>query len=235
MGHEPKSVPRESTPIKERQLTRIAEKLESDWVTAIQELGIGTDSARPAFDNLLARYAEGNRSYHNLSHIKEMLDFLRSHASAIQGMPQVVLAVFFHDAIYDSQAKDNEEQSAALVQELMKPLGLAPNHIETIASLVQSTKKHQPILEGMDNKLFLDADLAILGSAHEKYLQYSDSVREEYSWVPEPDYVAGRKGVLEAFLKRSEIYLTQPVRAELEARARDNIAAEIKLLGGPSA
>lgn len=227
MGHELKSGPRESTAIKERQSTTIAQELESHWVTAVRELGIESDKARPVFDKLLAMYSEVKRAYHNLSHIKLMLDFLGSHASDIQRMPQVVLAVFFHDAIYDSQAKDNEERSAALVSELMKPLGLATDHIETIASLVQSTKKHQPILEGIDNELFLDADLAILGSHPEIYLVYSDSIREEYSWVPEPDYAAGRKRVLEAFLNRPKIYFTRPVRTELEARARENIAAEI--------
>jgi predicted metal-dependent HD superfamily phosphohydrolase len=227
MGNDLKSGRRESTTTHERQGTPIAAELESHWITAVRELDIEIEKARPAFDKLLAMYSVGKRAYHNLSHIKDMLDFLSSHAGEIQGMPQVVLAALFHDAIYDSQAKDNEERSAALVKELMQPLGLATDHIETIASLVLSTKKHQPLLAGIDNELFLDADLAILGASPEKYLQYSNSIREEYSWVPESNYIAERKKVLQIFLDRPTLYFTQSVRTVLEARAKENITAEI--------
>lgn len=238
MGNEPKSEPLVSSPVMvtgEGTGTSITLQLESHWMTAVQELGVEAAKARPVFDKLVEMYTQEVRAYHNLKHVKAMLDFLDSHASEIQGMPQVVLAVFFHDAIYDSQANDNEEQSAALVQALMKPIGLASEDIEPIASLVQSTKKHHPILSGTDNRLFLDADLAILGSSPGSYLRYCDAIREEYAWVPQSDYIVGRKGVLESFLQRPEIYMTESVRGKLEERARENIAAEIQLLGESSA
>ncbi|RVD62485.1 hypothetical protein EN750_21345, partial [Mesorhizobium sp. M7A.F.Ca.ET.027.03.2.1] len=62
---------------------------------------------------LLALYRAPGRHYHNLSHIEAMLA-LAGDCRELLGDPQAIeAAIWFHDAVYDSKAKDNEAQSAA--------------------------------------------------------------------------------------------------------------------------
>ncbi|MCB0330747.1 MAG: hypothetical protein KDD70_13830 [Bdellovibrionales bacterium] len=238
MGNDPRPAPKRGPSEAAANLgaaTSVTQELETYWTAAATALGLDPETVRPVFDELVELYSQAGRAYHNLTHLQAMLGFVDEHAPEVQNIPQVVMAVFFHDAIYDSKAKDNEERSAALVADRMEALGLQREESEVISSLVLSTKKHQPLLPGRDNELFLDADLAILGRSSDVYFRYCDAIREEYAWVPEVDYVAGRKAVLESFLQREKIFFSSSVRARLEPQARENIAAEMKALEGASA
>ena len=75
-----------------------------------------------------------------------------------------------------------------------------------------------------DCALFLDMDLAILGSAPAAFDAYEQAVRREYDWVSEPQWIAGRRAVLAGFLARPAIYATAAFRATHEAAARRNLA-----------
>ena len=75
-----------------------------------------------------------------------------------------------------------------------------------------------------DCALFLDMDLAILGSAPAGFDAYEQAVRREYDWVSEPQWIAGRRAVLAGFLARPAIYATAAFRATHEAAARRNLA-----------
>jgi predicted metal-dependent HD superfamily phosphohydrolase len=94
-----------------------------------------------------------------------------------------------------------------------------------VAALVLATKDHRIEPGDRDGALFLDADLAILGS-EEGYEAYAEGIAFEYGWVPAETYAAGRAEVLERFLRRDRIYLTDAIHALLDARARVNIARE---------
>ncbi len=59
---------------------------------------------------LTRRYEEPHRRYHALPHIADMLHRGRD----LQLDDVQVAAIWFHDAIYDPRALDNEAQSAAL-------------------------------------------------------------------------------------------------------------------------
>jgi predicted metal-dependent HD superfamily phosphohydrolase len=76
----------------------------------------------------------------------------------------------------------------------------------------------------------LDADLAILGANPIQYQAYAAAIRQEYAWVSDADYRVGRCRVLQAFLSQSQIYFTASVLEELDATARSNLKAEIRLL-----
>lgn len=60
------------------------------------------------FDTLVGIYTNPNRSYHNLKHISEVIEELGSCSNALY------LAAWFHDAVYDPKAKDNEEKARLL-------------------------------------------------------------------------------------------------------------------------
>lgn len=62
--------------------------------------------------DIMQRYAESHRSYHTMQHLDEcrvMFDNVRDEA---MHAPEVEIAPWFHDAIYDVKGHDNEQQSA---------------------------------------------------------------------------------------------------------------------------
>jgi predicted metal-dependent HD superfamily phosphohydrolase len=79
--------------------------------------------------------------------------------------------------------------------------------------------------------VLLDADLAVLGSHEDRYRRYASDIRKEYAWVPEAEYRAGRKKVLEAFLARPRIYWNDSIHDQREGIARANLIRECEDLG----
>src|SRR6188508_2389895 len=83
----------------------------------------GRGDGRSWFDVLKGRYTEPHRHYHNPRHISECLaEYDSSRHLAVQPVA-VELAIWFHDAIYDTHAADNEEQSAWLADQCLAEAG----------------------------------------------------------------------------------------------------------------
>lgn len=175
-------------------------------------------------------YDAENRSYHNFEHIENFLSFLNERKQEIRDLNRVKLAAWFHDVVYDTNAKDNEEKSAQYAQNYLEQLGIPAEIIARVVALIGATVKHEAIENDSDSAIFLDADLAILGSSEENYDKYAAKIRKEYAWVSDEQYKAGRIKVLESFLQRPRIYFTERAVNELEQQARINIEREIASL-----
>jgi predicted metal-dependent HD superfamily phosphohydrolase len=195
--------------------------------------GLSTDSARPAlFDKLSSLYSEPGRAYHNLSHIKSLLSSAWRIRQTLVDYNSVRLAIWFHDAIYDTRRKDNEELSAELAQSSLRPLHVPEATIDSVRHMILATKHHASDENTPDLEAFLDLDLSILGSDQRLYRQYSAAIRTEYAWVPDLLYRQGRASVLLRFLDMEWIFQTADTRARLEAQAKINLAEEIAILDG---
>ncbi len=164
-------------------------------------------------DRLRDRYAEPHRHYHTLEHIEHCLEEFDPLQAAD---PEAVeLAIWFHDAIYDTRRHDNEERSAEwLLQELPEA--------RRAAALILVTKHHKASTP--DEALLVDVDLAILGQSEERFDRYERQIRAEYAWVPEDVFRRKRAELLDGFLARPFIYGTEPFRAKYEAAARANLS-----------
>lgn len=185
----------------------------------------------PVASDLLARWSEPKRYYHTLSHLDHCLASLDQQCELATDAPVLEAALWFHDAIYDPRATDNESRSAALAREVFTRANVSAHHIDRIEQLILSTRTHES--DGSsDNALLLDIDLSVLGSAPESYARYAKAIRQEYAWVPEADYREKRAAVLARFLTRPALFLTEPFHQRLESRARHNLAAEISQLAG---
>lgn len=184
-----------------------------------------------AFHALAQAYSRPERHYHNLDHVAELLRTLDGLAGHVRDRPAVYLAAWFHDAVYDSRAGDNEERSADRAGRVLRVLGTPTATIDRVRTLILMTKHHQTGGDP-DGEALIDADLAILGAPDEGYDRYAAAIRREYAWVPEEQYRAGRAQVLETFLQRPRLYATGPLFNVLEGRARDNLRREIAGLTG---
>jgi predicted metal-dependent HD superfamily phosphohydrolase len=202
--------------------------LQRSWVNLLAPFGVTPAAAYPPFDRLVEAYSEPHRHYHTLEHVGEVLRVV----GRLKGGPVVQLAVWYHDAAYDPKAKDNEARSGDLAERELVALGLSAEVTKRVAGLVRSTAHFDgTTFVGPDFDTLHDADLAILGASEVRYARYAADVRKEYAWVPDADYRAGRREVLETFLARPRIYRTEALFAEGEEAARRNLAGEIAALG----
>ncbi len=188
------------------------------WNTLLTSLRIDPNEHFSMLDDLLTRHTEPQRYYHNLAHLDTLLGLLPTK-------PHLEFAVWFHDAVYDPTRADNEAQSALLAEQSLKHLGVAPQLIQAVVSIIQATQNHQT--HDPDTALFLDADLSILGADHKTYLAYARAIRQEYAWVPQTLFLERRATVLQKFLARARIYQTQAF-AQLEQPARENLRLELQ-------
>ena len=186
--------------------------------------------------DLEALYAAPDRHYHGLSHIKALLGLLEAYSASFADPEAVYAAIWFHDAIYDSRAKDNEARSAALAVERLTGM-VEPERLAKIRAMIEATATHtvpdfsDPAARS-DAALFLDMDLSILGASPADFAAYEAAVRKEYGWVEELAWRQGRSAVLRTFLSRPNIFHTQTFRQDYEERARANMARSLAALEG---
>ena len=186
--------------------------------------------ASSVLDDLLTRYSEASRAYHTTQHLVECFQqFARaSHLSTHSG--EVQIALWFHDAIYDTQSPQNEDRSAAWATEVLAAAGASPQVQLRVSELVLATR-HNAEPESADARLTVDIDLSILGAAPSRFDEYEAQVRREYSWVPDPAFRQARAKILREFLARPPVYATELFRQRLEPLARSNLARSLTRLG----
>jgi len=201
--------------------------LASHWSTLLAEFAPPAALQQQAGADLLARYADPARAYHNLDHLQHVLTTIDRLVALTEQPTAVRLAAWFHDAIYDPRAADNEERSATLARQCLPALGVAPSVVEQVERLILLTKTHIVDAHDSDGQVLLDADLAILGATPAAYDRYAAAIRQEYAWVSAEAYRAGRAAVLRRFLERPRIYQTAVMLAECEAAARENLEREV--------
>jgi predicted metal-dependent HD superfamily phosphohydrolase len=179
---------------------------------------------------LLAAYSHPDRGYHDVRHLGEVLGRLRELAAA--GTPYddapVLLAAWFHDAVYDGE-RDAEERSAAWAEDALPGLVDDPTVAE-VARLVRLTEAHRPADEDANGCALSDADLGILAASPERYDEYVAAVRSEYAHLTDDVFVAGRADVLRELAAKPRLFHTAYGVAHWEEPARRNMQRELSLL-----
>ncbi|MDX2971181.1 hypothetical protein PWY87_02980 [Kribbella solani] len=188
--------------------------------------------AQPLGDDLLARYAEQHRHYHDQQHLTEVLATVDELAEYAEDADTVRLAAWFHDAIYDPRADpgENEEVSAQLAELELAAAGLPAGQVEEIGRLVRLTAKHDCAPDDRNGAVLCDADLRILSLAQARYDEYAAGIRAEYAHVADRDFARGRMSFLQS-LSETDLYTTPRGHAEWERPARENLAREVDSLG----
>lgn len=177
---------------------------------------------RIVWTQLERRYREPHRACHNFDHIGHCLAEFEAVRKLAELPDAVELAIWFHDAAYDTHAKDNEEQSAHLAAQFLDEARVDPKLVSAVVSLILATKHTAPPTSP-DAALLVDIDLAILGQPRERYARFEEEIRSEYSWVALAEFAAGRGTILGGFLGRPAIYSTDSFCRRNEATAKDNL------------
>ena len=173
------------------------------------------------FNKLIAAYSEKQRAYHTLQHVYECLILLESIRSDLKDAYSVGLALWFHDAIYDPQAKDNELKSAELFGRYMAQ-DLSVEIVEKIKRWIIATQEHEATDE-LDLQFLLDIDLAILAAEPQRFAEYEQQIQQEYAWVDPDVYSIKRKEVLAHFYQTEPLYQTEYFQQNFEQKAKQNL------------
>ena len=195
-------------------------------------------------EDLLERYEQPHRKYHTSVHLSEMLTALKTlykrHHTATPRA--VLLAAWFHDAVYEANPGEDEAASADLARTALTPLAstgsLTNREVTAIAHLIELTASHQ-LADGIeeytsgaltraDAAFFLDADLAILAADSPRYTRYVAGVRAEYAHYAPDAFTRGRAAILQGFLNRTAIYASDTAHLLWDAPARLNLRTELE-------
>jgi predicted metal-dependent HD superfamily phosphohydrolase len=200
-------------------------ELHHSWQSAWSGIGARTEG-QGVYEQLLARYSEPHRYYHTLQHLGECLAMFESVRGLAEHPAEVELALWFHDAIYNTQRPDNEERSADWARTALQEAGVARDSADRVHALIMATRHTaNPTLP--DEQLLVDIDLSILGAEQPRFGEYEEQIRKEYAFVPQWLFRRKRRAILQGFMDRPSIYSTAYFREALEQRARTNLKQAI--------
>lgn len=185
---------------------------------------------------LRTRHMEPWRHYHDWTHPTAMKTLVLEAANEgvrIVDGASVLAFIIWHDSIYDTHAANgrNEALSAQLCSYEFGTIG-HPRSVGRACEGILATIGHRPCDINLcpDIRLKLDVDLAILGAEPVHFDRYDVGIRAEYAHVTEDLYREKRREVLEAFLSRDRLYLTDWGWERWEMQARENLGRAIATL-----
>lgn len=203
-----------------------------DLVPVLVRLGASTDPAGRVQADLLDRWSEPHRAYHDRRHLHEVLERVEQLTAHAEHPDLVRCAAWWHDAVHDGRAGDDERASAALAQQQLAGLGVAGRDVRVVVELVLVTAHHDPgDPADPDAAVLCDADLGVLAADRDRYDTYAADVRREYGHVPDDLFRVGRAAVLRRLLSYRRLFRTPTGAATWERAARDNVSRELDALG----
>jgi predicted metal-dependent HD superfamily phosphohydrolase len=206
----------------------MTDRLASLWADAWRDLRLPLPAPEvPAV--LLARWAEPHRRYHTPQHLHECLALFERDRALAEHPGEVAIALWFHDAVYDTARHDNEAASADWASRVLLQAGAAPDVAARVHALVMATR-HSEVPATADAKLLVDIDLAILGAEPVRFAEYERQIRGEYGFVPEAVFRDRRAAILRGFLARPSLFATPAYVDRFDAPARANLARAIASL-----
>lgn len=179
------------------------------------------------FLDLLDRWSEEHRHYHGCTHLLSVLESLDLLTDPAEPPRTVLLAAWFHDAVYRGIAGQDEEESARLAEERLTAAGLPDDEVADVARLVRLTSDHRPEPGDDDGALLCDADLSVLGGEPDEYARYVAAVRKDYAHIGDADFAAGRAAVVRRLLELDPLFHTGRARELWQSASRRNLQGEL--------
>lgn len=193
-------------------------------------------------ESLLRAWEQPHRAYHHSGHLSQMLTNLdRLYAHRTQGSTPLalILAAWFHDAVYEGAPGEDERRSEQLASTSLEPLVtaglLSGDELQMVRLLVRAAATHElPESANLpagyavtDIEFFLDADMAILAADSARYRRYLRGVRSEYSHFDDEAFRTGRTTFLRSILGRERVFLSEEGLQLWEEPARTNLRSEL--------
>ena len=209
----------------------IIEQLQQRWHYLIHRQRGSLQYNVPFWREIQRAYTAQNRHYHNLYHLADLFAQADYFKDQIKDFDTLQFSIWYHDVIYNTLKKDNEEKSALYAKYRLEAINFPRERLIRCYEQINATKSHLLCTnDNGDTAYLLDFDLSILGRNWNTYFHYTQQIRKEYAIFPTFLYKRGRRKVLNNFLKTDRLFYTQFYFNHFEAQARDNIRRELELL-----
>lgn len=86
--------------------------LKKIYTDLLLNIGFKENEIQQNWTDLEKAYSNKSRHYHNLTHLKEMLESFENYHNQLQNPNEILFSIFYHDFVYSSSRKDNELKSA---------------------------------------------------------------------------------------------------------------------------
>lgn len=192
---------------------------------------------------LEAWYGPPERHYHTLAHVHRLVEqhaILCTTGAVVPGEggapdPRTLdAASLVHDAVYVVGRPDNEVESARLAAQVVPRWwpDLDPGPVQRLVRLSAEHGRLDPSTLALWERVWLDLDLAVLGSTWDSYLDYARAVAQEYLPVAgAAAYTAGRAAWIRGVLGGGRPLYHSATLVHLETRALENLRTELAILG----
>ena len=178
------------------------------------------------FEDLKRRYAEPHRHYHTEDHVRHCLQELDRVAHLAGDRDALEMAIWFHDAIYDPVADDNELQSAELFVSVADKR-IRPALISKVYELILVTT-HDSIPVSPDERVVVDIDLSSFGLDWSEFHADSLALREESCRRTDKEFYTAQLRFDRDLLARPTLFSTGFFRDRYEQKARSNVERRIR-------
>lgn len=172
---------------------------------------------------LYAAWNEPWRHYHTIEHLSECLTGFESCQHLAQQPHAIVLALLFHDAVYQPTERDNEAKSAEWAVTALGQLDASRTLKAQVRELILATQHHRAS-DDIDTQLLLDIDLSVLGAEPERFAAYEHAVRLEYAFIPDAQFNRHRAQVMHQFAQRQPLFYSAFFNQRLAANAERNLS-----------
>lgn len=210
--------------------------MQVEFDLAMSLIGIDDQQEKERIFDALHEAMNGtDRFYHNFDHAWQVFSevwplaqqLMKAEDTRLQGQA-LVLSSLCHDLVVVSGAKDNEEKSCQMMDELF-PM---------VDSKVRKEAKRQIMLTKIHKTSFSDqigwalvcADVSILGTSRDVYEDYVARVRKEYAFLTDEEWRDGRSAFLKTLLARKKESQWSDDYLCVNAQAWLNIESELDAL-----
>ena len=146
-----------------------------------------------AIHELPLRWREKHRHYHTVDHLISVIQNIESNMYFkelnVYEKHVLLLAAFFHDAIYNPKRKDNEDQSIKLFISSFKSKDV--KMLDTVCDLIECTKHRKRPINKLQ-RIFWDADNKGFFKGYDIMLKTETFIRQEYSHLSNKEYKKNR-------------------------------------------
>lgn len=181
------------------------------------------DKCADLYQQLIGLYGQNHRVYHTLTHIESCFKIFRDVVDQVENPDALALAIWFHDAIYEIDASDNEQRSADWF--MKESNGIFPDRLRNrVYSHIMATLHCGKEIDHPDGQIMVDIDLFSFGKPWPEFLQDSQKVRAEKSDVSDQEFYRKQCGFQKFLLRRPRFFQSDYFFRHYESRARQNLA-----------
>jgi len=180
------------------------------------------DNSQAIHQQLIKAYQEPGRFYHTLDHIECCLGLFEDIKDIAHNADALALSIWFHDAIYEPGADDNEQRSADWFMDETKNM-LEDSFRDTVYTHIMATLHGDAEITDHDSRLMIDIDLSSFGMPWPIFLRDSERVRKELPHLTDTEFYPKQCAFSQGLLEKPRFFQSEYFFQHYEAQARQNL------------